>query len=171
MAKRGPSQGICLVMGLFTHVGMDSNADNILKYAEIFLEAASSRADYMREYMANRYHSKRQEIIDRLGGKCARCGSMGPLHLDHIDKKKKKNRAADLHSVNDKDFEREVKNLQLLCTDCHKAKTNEAWDYGSNVPKAHHGYWSYRKGCRCDKCVKDYKKKQKEWRTKKKREP
>ena len=143
---------------------MGLDVDNILKYAEIFLEAASSRADYMREYMANRYHAKRQEIIDRLGGKCIRCGSKGPLHLDHIDKKKKKMRAADLHSVNDKDFESEVKNLQLLCTDCHKAKTNESWDYGSNVPKPHHGYWFYRRGCRCDKCVKDYKKKQKEYR-------
>src|SRR5271157_243309 len=141
---------------------MSSHFEMLFKYAEIFLEA--SRTDYMREYMANRYHSKRKEITDRLGGKCSRCGSKNtPLHLDHIDKKKKTMRASDLHSVNDKRFENEVKNLQLLCPDCHVKKTREVWDYAVNKP--HHGYWKYRKdGCRCPVCVKDYKEKQKKWR-------
>lgn len=142
--------------------------ESLLKYAQIFAEAASHpRADYMRTYMANRYHQKRQEVIDRLGGKCVRCGRTdGKLHLDHIDKSKKKMRAADLHSVNDKKFENEIKNLQILCEDCHKEKTKESWDY--STPKPRHGtYWYFRKyNCRCPKCVKAYKQKQKEWRTK-----
>ena len=147
---------------------MGTQMDGLLKMAELFLEAAvHPRANYMREYMKNRYHNTRRDIADRLGGKCARCGSAkGPWHFDHIDKKKKSMRAADLHSVNDKKFESEIKNLQLLCADCHKEKTREAWDY--NVPKPRHGtYWGYRKyNCRCPQCVKAYKEKQKEWRAK-----
>lgn len=140
--------------------------EQLSKYASIFLEASHPRTDYMREYMKNRYHNKRSEIINRLGGKCIRCGSKkGPLHLDHKNKKNKTMRASDLHSVNDKKFEEEIKNLQLLCEKCHKEKTKESWDY--STPKPRHGtYWMYRKHkCRCPKCSKAYKEKQKEWRS------
>lgn len=141
---------------------------HILRYASIFLEAAAERGEYMRDYMKNRYHSKRKEIIDRLGGKCTRCGTTkGNFHLDHIDKSKKTMRAADLHSVSEKKLEEELKNLQILCDKCHKEKTRESWDY--STPKPSHGYWMYRKyNCRCPVCVKAYKEKQKEWREKRK---
>jgi 5-methylcytosine-specific restriction endonuclease McrA len=148
--------------------------ESLLKYAKLYAESASHpRADYMREYMANRYHQKRQEVIDRLGGRCARCGTRtGKFHLDHKDRTKKTMRASDLHSVNDKKFENEIKNLQILCEDCHKDKTNESWDYGSNVNRPRHGsYWYYRKyGCRCQECINAYKEKQKEWRYNQKKE-
>ena len=138
----------------------------LLKYAQLYSEAANHpRADYMREYMANRYHQKRQEVIDRLGGRCTRCGSKdGNFHLDHKDKSKKTMRASDLHSVNDKRFKSEIKNLQILCEDCHREKTKEAWDY--STPKPSHGtYWFFRKyRCRCPACTKAYQAKQKEWR-------
>jgi len=145
--------------------------ERLLKYASAFTKAAGHpRADYMREYMKNRYRNKRQEIIDRLGGKCSRCGSKdGTFHLDHIDKKKKTMRAADMHSVNDKKFEEEIKNLQILCKNCHHIKSREAWDYSDRTPRSTHGsYWHYRRyNCRCPACVKAYKKKQKEWHEKK----
>lgn len=147
--------------------------NKLAEFVDVFLvvTAGHPRADYMREYMKNRYHSKRKSIVDRLGGKCSRCGVKGkkgsPLHLDHKDKKKKKMRAADLHSVNDKRFEDEIKHLQLLCPKCHKEKTNEAWDYSTKKPR-HGTYWMARKyKCKCKKCQKAYKEKQKEWRTKK----
>jgi len=139
----------------------------LLKYASLFAEAAGSRTEYMRDYMRERKRQKRKEIEERLGSKCARCGATkGPFHLDHKDKKKKTMRASDLHSVNDKRFEKEMKNLQLLCKKCHRDKTKESWDF--STPKPRHGsYWMYRKhGCRCPKCVKAYKEKQKEWREK-----
>jgi 5-methylcytosine-specific restriction endonuclease McrA len=141
----------------------------LLKYASIFAEAASPRAEYMRDYMRERKRRKRKEIEKRLGGKCSRCGTKkGPFHLDHIDKKKKTMRASDLHSVSDQRFEKEMKNLQLLCEKCHRDKTKESWDF--STPKPRHGtYWFYRRhGCRCPKCVKAYKEKQKEWREKRK---
>jgi len=140
--------------------------ERLLKFAQLYSEAANHpRADYMRAYMANRYHQKRQEIINRLGGRCSRCGtSEGKFHLDHKDKAKKTMRASDMHSVNDQKFENEIKNLQILCEDCHREKTKEAWDY--STPKPSHGtYWLYRKyRCRCPACVRAYQAKQKEWR-------
>lgn len=143
--------------------------DVLLRYASLFAEAAGPRNEYMRTYMRDRKRRKRQEIEDRLGRKCAMCGDeVGPFHLDHINKKKKTMRASDLHSVNDQRFEKEMKNLQLLCENCHKDKTKEAWDFGAPKPK-HSTYWMYRNyGCRCPGCVKAYKEKQKEWREKRK---
>jgi hypothetical protein len=143
--------------------------DRLLKLAELFSEAvllseaAHPRADYMRDYMRQRYHSKRQKAIDALGGKCVHCGNTKNLHLDHIDKKKKTMRASDIHSTNDKKVEKEMQNLQLLCENCHKKKTHEAWDY--STPKPTHGtYWMARKyKCQCDDCTKAYHDKIKEW--------
>lgn len=141
--------------------------DKLIKLAELYSEAAKSRNDYMREYMRNRYHSKRNSLIQELGGKCKKCGTTeGPLHIDHIDASKKTFRAADVHSVSDKKLKEEKKNFQLLCNDCHKAKTHEAWDY--STPKPRHGtYWMFKKHkCRCDKCTTAYKEKIKEWNNK-----
>lgn len=149
---------------------MSEDIGKILKFAELYSEAAGSRNDYMRTYMANRYHSTREKLYKRLGNKCKMCGNKeGPFHLDHIDSSKKTMRAADLHSVNDKKFEAEVKGLQLLCPKCHRAKTFSNADFAQN-PTQHGSYWSYRKyNCRCDKCVAAYKTKQKEWREKAKK--
>ena len=143
--------------------------DTLLKYASMYSEASSPRAEYMKEYMKNRYHKTREKIVSMLGGKCVHCGvKEGPWHFDHKNKSKKTMRAADLHSVNDQKFKEEVKALQLLCAPCHKEKTKTSWDYGTNKPK-HGTYWMFRKyKCRCKKCVKAYKEKQKEWRQNKK---
>jgi len=145
-----------------------TSIEQLVKYAQLYAEAANHpRADYMREYMANRYHQTRKKVLDRLGGKCVRCGtSEGQLHLDHKDASKKTMRASDLHSVNDQKFENEIKNLQILCNDCHLKKTREDWDYSDRTPRVGHGsFWFYKKyRCRCPACCKAYKDKQKEWR-------
>ena len=126
--------------------------------------AASPRADYMRDYMRQRYHNRRQKAIEMLGGKCVKCGDTNNLHFDHIDRSKKTFRLADINSVSDQALEKELKNIQLLCPKCHREKTFESQDYGG--PKSEHGtYWKYRKyGCRCPACTKAYKEKLKEWR-------
>jgi hypothetical protein len=120
--------------------------------------------------MANRYHSKRKEVIDALGAKCAKCGAENvPFHLDHIDRTKKKIRGNDVHSVNDAALKEEMKNLQLLCVPCHKTKTRESWDYGGTGPAKCGSYWKYKKyGCRCNDCVVAYKATTKLWREKRK---
>jgi 5-methylcytosine-specific restriction endonuclease McrA len=102
------------------------SAELILKFSQIFSEAAHPRADYMRKYMRERYKKIREKILNILGNKCSGCGTgEGPFHLDHVNPKKKSMRAADLHSVNDKKFKSEVKKLQLLCLLCHKDKTKK----------------------------------------------
>lgn len=141
--------------------------EEILKLASLFVYSASS-PEYMRQYMANRYHKVRNSIIEELGSKCKNCGSEeGPFHLDHIDASKKTFRAADAHSVSDGRLKAEMKNLQILCVPCHKKKTHDSWDYGVN--KTEHGsYWMYRKyKCRCEECVAAYKEKRDKWRKKK----
>ena len=132
-----------------------SSGKEILKLAQIYSEAANS--EYMRNYMAKRYHDKRNAIISTLGGKCARCGRKDNLHIDHKDASKKTFRAADIHSISDEKVKEGLKGLQLLCEDCHKKKTREAWDFGTN--KSHHGTaWHYRRyGCRCPACTKAFK--------------
>jgi hypothetical protein len=135
--------------------------NDILNHA-IFFKLAATK-EYMRDYMKDRYHRVRQELIDQLGGKCVTCGSKKDLHFDHIKKKHKTFRMSDVHSVSDKRLKKEIKNIQLLCDECHKKKTKESWDFGA--PKPQHGtYWMYRQhGCRCDKCADAYKEKNKEW--------
>jgi 5-methylcytosine-specific restriction endonuclease McrA len=134
----------------------------IIDLCDIFFKIAADK-EYMRSYMKERYHRVRNNVIDRLGGKCIVCHSGKNLHLDHIDKKKKTLRMADIHSVSDEKLEKEIQNIQILCEDCHKKKTRDAWDYGTNKPR-HGTYWYYRKyGCRCRKCIDAYKLKHKEW--------
>lgn len=142
------------------------NIDYLTRLCDSFEKLAANhpRSAYMADYMRKRYHDRRQKAIEMLGGKCVKCGDKNNLQFDHINQKKKTFRLADINSVSDKTLEKELKNIQLLCPDCHKKKTFESVDYGG--PKAKHGtYWFYRKyGCRCDKCSKAYKEKLKQWR-------
>lgn len=127
--------------------------DKLLKKCELFYKLART----------DQYHNRRTKVIEELGGKCVRCGSKNDLQFDHKDRKKKKMRMADLHSVSDAALKEELKNIQLLCQECHREKTHEAWDF--DVPKPKHGtYWMYRKHkCRCDKCVEAFRSRHREW--------
>lgn len=129
--------------------------NKLYKLCNIYCEA--TKKDYMRDYMRRRYHDRRQKVIQELGGKCVSCGSQNNLQLDHKDRKKKTMRMADLHSVNDEQLQKELKNVQLLCKNCHDNKTREAWDFGA--PKPRHGTYSMyqRHKCRCPKCVAAYR--------------
>lgn len=140
------------------------NYSKIAYLASIFYKLAGPDAQYMK----NRYHCKRNELKKRLGGRCIHCGSDRNLIFDHIDKRKKTIRMSDVHSVADATVEKELKNIQLLCQDCHKKKTHESWDYSTGKSK-HGTYWRYRRhGCRCGRCTKAYKEKNREWKAKKK---
>lgn len=138
--------------------------DKLYDLCDNFQKIAKNWKKYMRNYMKNRYHTKREELKKRLGGKCVECGSVKDLHFDHKDKKKKTINLSDVHFVKDELIEKELKNIQLLCNNCHKEKTRKAWDY--THPEAQCGsYWRYRKyKCRCSKCTKAYKEKLKSWR-------
>lgn len=61
----------------------------------------------------NRAHvstATRKRILARDGHQCAQCGSAENLEVDHINNQRGPN------------YDRD-NNLQVLCADCHKAKT------------------------------------------------
>tara|TARA_R100000656_G_scaffold104176_1_gene76216 strand:+ start:254217 stop:254921 length:705 start_codon:yes stop_codon:yes gene_type:complete len=89
-----------------------------------------SRNSYQKDYQKKRYHSRRQEAIDILGGKCSSCGSTKKLEFDHKDPKKKNFAVTKLWSTPEKEFKGEVKKCRLLCNSCHKKNTAKQRESG-----------------------------------------
>ncbi|MFW9998429.1 MAG: HNH endonuclease, partial [Candidatus Odinarchaeota archaeon] len=115
--------------------------------------AAGSRAaynEYMAEYMLRRYHARRSEAIEKLGGECSRCGSTTHLEIDHIDPGQKSFALNKLWSVAKDKFEQELEKCQLLCKDCHEKKS--ALDAGKKVARGTHGTLSSYRHCKCHEC-------------------
>lgn len=108
--------------------------------------------EQMREYMRT-YRARRiQQAVERLGGECARCGSKEQLEFDHIDPATKLRPVTLLQHASAKAFWAEVGKCQLLCHDCHVAKTRT--DAGRAEPE-HGSLTMYGKGrkCRCRACM------------------
>jgi len=118
-------------------------------YNEIFIREARDLSK-----RKARREERKAKLIAFLGGKCKKCKSTKNLQFDHIDKKKK---LFDISYAIDTNYDRlieEVKKCQLLCADCHREKTKEAWDYA--VEPGRHGtlHFYRNKACRCDECKK-----------------
>jgi hypothetical protein len=79
--------------------------------------------EQQRVYMLERYHRRRFEALEYLGGRCKQCGSDNTLEIDHIDPASKAFNVADMAGYSDAKFWREIKKCQLLCRSCHKKKT------------------------------------------------
>ena len=125
--------------------------------------------EHMRHYMLKRYHERREQILEKLGGRCYQCGSTDDLELDHKDPKKKKiNLARRLSSISQIKLDEELKKVQLLCRECHQEKTID--DQGFKRAKGKHGTISTYRWCgppKCEACKKarrdymrEYRKKQ-----------
>jgi hypothetical protein len=98
---------------------------------------------YQREWLTRRGN----DWIATQGGKCAACGSTDRLEIDHIDPAKKECNPTHLWSLNRETRDVELAKCQVLCHDCHAAKT-----YAPR-PIVHGtcaGYQKHR--CRCDLC-------------------
>lgn len=80
---------------------------------------------YMNEYMTRRYHNRRAQFVEQLGGKCARCGSTDELHFDHIDPSTKEFCISKLINKSRERCDLELAKCQLLCKKCHVKKTTE----------------------------------------------
>lgn len=117
---------------------------------------------YMRKYMLRRYHERRQWAIEKLGGKCVKCGSRSKLELDHIDPKKKSFSIGKLWSVSQKRFEAEVRKCQVLCDEHHTDKTLE--DKGQRRAKGTHGTLASYRYCKCAVCREAWNKWSREYR-------
>ena len=68
-------------------------------------------------------------VVNRLGGKCARCGCTENLQVDHKDPREKVFEVKSRLSYKWINLIDEVDKCQLLCKPCHKDKTyNEDWN-------------------------------------------
>lgn len=101
----------------------------------------------MRTYMRERYHARRAESIDILGGKCATCGATEDLQIDHIDPATKTLKINKLWSVSRERYLKELRLCQLLCGVHHREKTARE----QSVP--HGGGKTGKKNCYCDLCA------------------
>ena len=123
---------------------------------------------YMREYMAKRYQLRRRQAIEFLGGKCAWCGSIEELEVDHIDRTNKSFEIADMYGLSEEKYMAEVKKCQLLCNKHHKEKS--VIERGGIPAKGHHGRPSSYKYCKCEVCLEARRKYQRQWAAKRKAE-
>jgi 5-methylcytosine-specific restriction endonuclease McrA len=113
---------------------------------------------YMAEYMKKRCAERRAKAVQQLGGKCVRCGSTENLEFDHIVagsyEQRSNGRHAMMWTFSEKRLQEELKKCQLLCHDCHLAKTKENNEYAVpwNQVNEHGTEAMYCKGCHCESC-------------------
>lgn len=111
----------------------------------------------------NRYHKRRAEIMDKLGGECALCGTKEDLEVDHINPELKSFGIAKKWSAAPEKLDAELAKCQLLCGPCHRDKTIQEEHWRSN-PQCqsrliHGSVWTYKRHkCRCEVCVSSYAK-------------
>lgn len=103
--------------------------------------------EYHRKYNIERYHRRRAEFIATLGGKCAKCGSVENLEIDHIDRSTKLMDVGKMLSFSLQTSLDELKKCQALCSKCHLEKTISE----SSVP--HGGGLTGKRNCYCELCA------------------
>ncbi len=99
---------------------------------------------YMRTYLLDRYHKRREEAINLLGGQCSSCGRKDDLEFHHIDPSTKSFTIAKMWSVSLERFREEIKKCKLLCGPCHRKNHKPDHPHGTALR-----YW---RGCRCKPC-------------------
>jgi hypothetical protein len=106
--------------------------------------------EYMAEYMLRRYHERRKEALEILGGRCSNCKTTKRLEIDHVDRTKKSFNISQMWSVSRARFLAELKKCQLLCRLCHQDKTTR--ERGQVPARGTHGTLSSYRYCKCDDC-------------------
>ena len=101
---------------------------------------------YHRTYNLNRYRRLRAECLEKLGGKCAICGTTQNLEFDHIDPKTKSIELGKLLNVSQAIRDAELLKCQLLCKQHHLAKSRE------EAGVAHGEGKSGKRNCPCTPC-------------------
>lgn len=101
---------------------------------------------YMRVYNLTRYHRRRTEAIETLGGKCTACANTESLEFDHIDPETKTGEIGKLFTMGEKRLQVELLKCHLLCKKCHALKTAQQRSV------EHGGGKTGKKDCRCDLC-------------------
>ena len=104
--------------------------------------------DKQRAYQLAYVTKRRDEWIAEQGGVCATCGSDESLEVDHIDPALKTMYPRAIWSRTEAVRIKELANCQVLCSDCHKAKTK----LDKFVQHEHGTKGRYVYGCRCRLC-------------------
>lgn len=116
------------------------------------------RRKYAREWIARR---RAEWFADKV---CARCGVTEDLRLDHIDPRLKVDHRIWSWSQVRRDVE--LAKCQVLCYECHTAKTWEQMPITNGTEVVEHGtnamYDHY--GCHCDPCKEAQKKRKRSYR-------
>lgn len=104
-----------------------------------------------REYNVQRRNERRNYCINKLGGKCVKCGSVKKLQFDHVKPigQVRGRRISELLTCSLERLEKELINCQLLCKDCHKIKTVR--EDRIHADQTHGTLSSYR-WCKCSIC-------------------
>ena len=119
----------------------------------ILVNMPYSRSKMLR-YMKKRYATQIRKYISYMGGKCVKCGSKKRLQFDHIDPKTREFKITDLWSpCHVEKVLKELKKCQLLCFDCHVAKSAKEFSE-QRMNTYHHGtiYAWMKRRCDCDTC-------------------
>lgn len=111
-----------------------------------------------KKYQRERYHRRRRELIDQMGGECIVCGEKENLEFDHIKSRDKEfDVSRKLVSANIETIKGELTKCQLLCKVCHRVKTVANGEQGGGANKITelvHGtgkaYTYFR--CKCEEC-------------------
>ena len=91
---------------------------------QYYRERRAANKEKFREYTRERYHKRRNKVIEQLGGKCVCCGITENLEFDHIDRTTKKAKVSTLLASSSLAAAiEEAKKCQLLCNSCHIQKT------------------------------------------------
>ncbi len=107
---------------------------------------------YQRVYQLERYHRRRREAIEFLGGRCVICGTTEDLEIDHIDYMEKKFNIAKLWSISYVRFMEEISKCQLLCVEHHKHKSSrESIERRGLTHGKYHAAFHY--DCQCEECI------------------
>lgn len=101
---------------------------------------------YMAAYMKRRYHARRAAAVAALGGICVKCGTTYRLEIDHADRGTKSFDLAHCWSTSQDRYAAELAKCQLLCHDCHKAKS------AAERSVEHGGGVSGKRNCKCELC-------------------
>lgn len=99
------------------------------------------------EYDKSRYQTRKNIMIQALDGKCVQCESTENLEFDHIDPETKSFSVMKLWNRSWDVLLPELEKCQLLCKECHKAKSiaNQSVNHGEGL--------TGRKNCYCALCA------------------
>ncbi len=110
----------------------------------------SDDREYMRKYMAKRYHDRRTMALEKLGNKCNLCGAIENLQIDHTIREEKSFSVARKWNIAIESLILELDKCQLLCQPCHNKKTTA--ELGRTLARGTHGTHSAYRYCKCDIC-------------------